>query len=577
MILHTKYSVFFPISGLTLKGEFSPPPGITAVVGRNGSGKTFGSIEVTRYALFGKAALRGVASDYKNLVVDASYMIRDKRVDIHRGTKETLHVDGEIKATGASAVNAKVVELLGYDLAVFDICNASVQKGADVFGKLGAPARKKLIDQVVGITDVEQTEKLCRDKARTLKLEAEAMSRTLITPVAPVTPCDYRNSTTLAEELAAMQQHNRQRAELEALLILPAEPERPANPLPSDGDIARLKHHEDERHKREWIIRSYKDTIEANSATTPYTEAELDAALARVTAPECIVCPNCDFKIGAVEIPDGPDLGLAEIGVHRQALQEMAKREEYLALLAKVEAEPLWDRSEELEAMLTTQREWNIYTPQEARYLEALGKVASVCETLSHLAPAYSEELIEDVREARTRAMIYENELHAYEAALETYEKVSNEIAGKLTMSDEFKKGAQALAEGRAELKTLLAPILSQVASNLIDKMTNSELYDVVVDEDMEITVNGQRLETLSGAGETVANIALRVALGQILVGKTFPVFIGDEMDSDADSERREATAKALTNLRENLEQIILVTHRSVEIADHVIDMDITT
>jgi DNA repair exonuclease SbcCD ATPase subunit len=105
--------------------------------------------------------------------------------------------------------------------------------------------------------------------------------------------------------------------------------------------------------------------------------------------------------------------------------------------------------------------------------------------------------------------------------------------------------------------------------------MTNGKYSEVIVDDDMEITVNGQSIETLSGGNETVANIALRLALGQVLVVETFPVFLGDEMDAFADESRREAVAEAMAALLDkgHLKQVILVTHRGVAAADHVIDL----
>jgi hypothetical protein len=46
-------------------------------------------------------------------------------------------------------------------------------------------------------------------------------------------------------------------------------------------------------------------------------------------------------------------------------------------------------------------------------------------------------------------------------------------------------------------------------------------------------------------------------------------------MDADADNVRREAVAEAMRALIDNghLKQIILITHRGVDIADHVVDL----
>src|SRR3546814_7738428 len=81
----------------------------------------------------------------------------------------------------------------------------------------------------------------------------------------------------------------------------------------------------------------------------------------------------------------------------------------------------------------------------------------------------------------------------------------------------------------------------------------------------MNIMVDGQDIATLSGAGATVANLAIRIGLGRVLVSRIFPVFIGDEIDSDMDAERAEATAVALSSLTDQLEQVLIVTHKQFE------------
>jgi DNA repair exonuclease SbcCD ATPase subunit len=172
-------------------------------------------------------------------------------------------------------------------------------------------------------------------------------------------------------------------------------------------------------------------------------------------------------------------------------------------------------------------------------------------------------------------ARYYERLLNDYQVQQDRYEKTSAEIAEALRLADAFREGATSLADARATLKALLAPSLSRVASRLLNDMTNGKYSEVIVDDDMEITVNGQSIETLSGGNETVANIALRLALGQVLVVETFPVFLGDEMDAFADESRREAVAEAMAALLDkgHLKQVILVTHRGVAAADHVIDL----
>jgi len=60
-----------------------------------------------------------------------------------------------------------------------------------------------------------------------------------------------------------------------------------------------------------------------------------------------------------------------------------------------------------------------------------------------------------------------------------------------------------------------------------------------------------------------VINIALRIALGQVLTHKVFSVVIGDELDASMDVNRTGLLWQALANLIKSgsVEQVVLVSH----------------
>ena len=64
------------------------------------------------------------------------------------------------------------------------------------------------------------------------------------------------------------------------------------------------------------------------------------------------------------------------------------------------------------------------------------------------------------------------------------------------------------------------------------------ERQSIVVDEEFDVTVDGRALDTLSGSGKAVANLALRLGLGQVLTNRVFSLFIGDEIDASLDVDR---------------------------------------
>ena len=95
-----------------------------------------------------------------------------------------------------------------------------------------------------------------------------------------------------------------------------------------------------------------------------------------------------------------------------------------------------------------------------------------------------------------------------------------------------WRNGKQAMNDLRADTKTYLVPALSRVASHMLSQMTGGARGRIAVDEDFEIQVDGQPLNTLSGSGKVCANLAVRLGLGRILTNGVFPVFMGDEMDA---------------------------------------------
>ena len=586
MIKHTTYSVAFPTSGVSLKGQFSPQPGLTAVIGPNGVGKTFGSIELTRYLLYGKKALRGAAADYKSLDAQGTYTIRGVDYTIKRSAKHESITDstGHVLATGAEAVTLKVEELMGYGLAVFDITNASVQKQADLIGRLLPSKRKQLIDEVVGITSVKDVEKALRDEASVLKREAEALSRQLREPEKP-DEAEHRPVVTIEHHLTTSRALRREYDDLVGQIkSLPDVPQKPARPRPTMEMIREVEVHERERAANRKEFLRLDRIMQRAMLYTTYTREDLQAARDRNSLRELLAnqieCPKCAHEFvpghGHVELPEGPDLTSDEILSHERGIK---MREEHDEAYKTQQAIPsLEDRSQELKQLEQDDRDWEQYEYNLAQFDKIESQNERVQAELSELDQPLSHDELDELANELMEARLYEAAVARYEEDVRRFEELSTQIKEKLRLADEFKKGSESLSDARAVLKANLAPIMSRIASELITDMTHGKLSSVVIDEDMEITVNGQGIETLSGGGETVANLAIRLAIGQALVSRTFPVFLGDEMDADADDSRREAVVEALRSLLagDRLTQVVLVTHRGVEDADHILDLGST-
>lgn len=246
----------------------------------------------------------------------------------------------------------------------------------------------------------------------------------------------------------------------------------------------------------------------------------------------------------------------------------IAQRDQKLADLGVA---PVRGRNE-IEADLASQRR---FQAENERYAAELSSFQSWKEE-ERGKRARAEELSESVTRLPAEeqklqiAQAYEREMGVYEAQKAVYDARSEEIAVKKGDVEGWKKASAALTEIRTRVKTYLVPSLSKVASHLLAQMTGGQRSSIHVDDNFDITVDGQRLETLSGSGKVCANIALRIGLGQVLTNNTLSIFIGDEIDESMDEDRAAFTQDSLGSLTNSISQIFLVTHK-VPSAEHIV------
>lgn len=158
-----------------------------------------------------------------------------------------------------------------------------------------------------------------------------------------------------------------------------------------------------------------------------------------------------------------------------------------------------------------------------------------------------------------------------YDGAKTRYDDMVAKATELKAKADQFTRIKTALVSLRAMVKQYLLPSLNVVASQLLSDMTGGQRTSIVVNEDFEITVDGQPVHTLSGSGIVCTNIALRLALGQVLTNGVFSVFLADEIDSSMDDNRAANTASMLHIISNRISQILMVSHKSID-ADHIID-----
>lgn len=684
MLHRLKYSVTFPSTGRTLSADLTFSKGLTALTGANETGKTM-VLEVARWLLFGTAALRGTADDYKTLVGYGAFEIKGNIIELDRSARgATMKRNGVAVATGTKPVNLKVIEELGFGLSVFDIANSINQGEVEKLGAMTPTARKAMVDSVLGLAVLDLVSKWAGEEAKLLDRQADGLKERLTPPGAPpVQPVGYQTVAILEPWLAELRRDADELAGIEGWLAAPApgKPEKPTTKveLPAVNLVSLAEKRADARElvaglsvavhalpasaafpavtldavERAWDAFEAYD-VEARWAgsnappSVPYHELQqmavawgdrddwghyenqlreverLRAALENV---EKVTCPSCahDFalhaehaarlqeeltaaealleqpsqpkpdepklksaEIGrlvdawesldaerwdrycAMVVPTKPDMTRREIDTYRRQLEQVAEREPLAAELAV--AQRKFDAMADYEAMLAERRQYETalasYQTQLAAYeswqAEAAKKQARKAQLA--LAPAARDKMEVSLQEARD----YEHAERTYSTTHDAYVKGVAEVGRLQDEADEHRKVREVMAVLRGLIKQHVVPSLNVVASQLLRQMTGGQRNIIHVDDDFNVRVDDQSLDTLSGSGKACANLALRIALGQVLTNRVFSIMLADEIDASMDEFRSEQTADVLRMLEERVSQVLLVSHKPVDAPHHV-------
>lgn len=197
-----------------------------------------------------------------------------------------------------------------------------------------------------------------------------------------------------------------------------------------------------------------------------------------------------------------------------------------------------------------------------ARHAEWELSARATRSAVSLARKAFSADRLMQAEALLSAVTVYDAQLATYQEAFATWAQGRDRLTDLQRELRSWRNGKQAMNDLRADTKTFLVPALSRVASHMLAQMTGGARGRIVVDEDFEIQVDGQPLNTLSGSGKVCANLAVRLGLGRILTNGVFPVFMGDEMDASMDNDRAGHLHDALCALEGKLSQILVITHK---------------
>ncbi len=136
-------------------------------------------------------------------------------------------------------------------------------------------------------------------------------------------------------------------------------------------------------------------------------------------------------------------------------------------------------------------------------------------------------------------------------------------VAASIGVLDELDR---AFSDLRTELNVRLRPELAERASQLLSDLTAGRYSDVELDESYIPTIveDGEAQPVISGGEEDIVNLALRLAISQMIAeraGQPLSVLVLDEIFGALDEDRRRAVVELLRALSGRFPQVILITH----------------
>ncbi len=144
-----------------------------------------------------------------------------------------------------------------------------------------------------------------------------------------------------------------------------------------------------------------------------------------------------------------------------------------------------------------------------------------------------------------------------------TKAEASRRLSAEIALRSELDR---ALGDLRTHLTAQMRPDLQDHASTLLHDLTAGRYSDLELDEQYVpvIVEDGEAQPVISGGEEDVVNLALRLAISQMIAeraGQPLSLLVLDEVFGSLDEERRASVLDLLRNLADRFPQVILITH----------------
>lgn len=148
----------------------------------------------------------------------------------------------------------------------------------------------------------------------------------------------------------------------------------------------------------------------------------------------------------------------------------------------------------------------------------------------------------------------------------ESYRDRTRALEDKRSLRLHLYEVAKALEQLRTELNDRIRPELESIASELLSEMTDGRYSTLRIDDSYKAVIvdDGEEKPVISGGEDDIVNLALRLAVSQMIAdraGQSLSLLVLDEVFGSLDDVRRDNVVSLLQNLKNRFEQIIVITH----------------
>lgn len=559
------------------------------------------------------------------------YVIRGKKTQLYKvDIKKAIDVsDKTIIATGKTATTTAITTLLGYDYSVYESLNYSKQLDSTGLTSAGKTERLNLINKINGVHEATAFEKHLDTIKKDLKSQLKVYQGNNLIELVDFEIQEELEELTADFSTKLTQQSNEQYEKVKELESLSYQ----VNYLPKQIVINKQLPPQmegwsvndvNEYIDKQKTINDKKNTLKALTQDLAKLKASIKVptVLAEQTDLSLyeqilqqnkafklqedllrkheISCPNCSISFTPEHVKIDTSLKHSPLNLTEEVYKESkhyyanehskisryASNTEYCEKLSEeislLEVQtPVLIANDELQEVKTTCGE--IYTASIQNNSRVL-----LLESLFEKNPSYTDlisiqkdlerlpQLQQDFSETnklKERCTNYFAKKEVYLASLKAQASINKQVTNledKLVIVDALLSESKRL---KLEIQNNCIPVLNTIASKMINKLTGGKRYGLTLNDTFELQLDGKPIQGYSGSTIVLANVAFRIALIEMFFKKTFPVFIGDEIDAFADPVRAQHIHDSLLKLNKEGYQLILVSHNLLDFQGNKIDL----